>query len=112
MNRLILIALLAAPLALVAGCNVTDNGNGSSTISVDQNKIDHGTAVLANEASKAGAEATNAIENAGPKLEKAGADIKERAGRVADKADNINVDVDLNTADDKPAAPASTPAKK
>ncbi len=112
MTRSIKTALFAAPLLLaaplmLAGCNVTDNGNGSSTISVDQNKIDRGADVLANEAAKAGDEAANAIENAGPELKKAGSDIKERAGRVADKADNVNIDVDLNTANDKPA-----PAKK
>jgi predicted small secreted protein len=109
MTRSLKTALLVTPL-LLAGCNVTDNGNGSSTISVDQNKIDRGADVLANEASKAGAEATNAIKNAGPELKKSAADIQERAGRVADKADNINVDIDLNTADDKPASPP--PASK
>ena len=106
MTRLI---LAAAPFLALAACNVTDNGNGSSTISVDQNKIDHSADVLANEATKAGDAAANAIENAGPELKKAGSDIKERAGRVADKADNINVDVDLNTANNKPAEPAKKP---
>lgn len=112
MTRSILLPLLAAPSLLLGACNVTDNGNGSSTISVDQNKIDRGADVLANEAAKAGDQAANAIENAGPELEKAGSDIKERAGRVADKADNINVDIDLNTANDRPAPDKPEPAKK
>lgn len=99
------IAVLAASFALLAGCNVTDNGNGSSTISIDQNKIDQGADVLANEAAKAGDQAANAIQNAGPELEKSASDIKERAGRVADKVDNVDVDVDLNSADDKTASP-------
>ena len=102
---MIRILFAAAPLLALAACNVADNGNGSSTISIDQNRIDAGADALANEASKAGDKAANAIENAGPELEKAGADIKERAGRVADKAENIDVDIDLNTANDKPKAP-------
>ena len=94
MTRLI---LAAAPFLALAACNVTDNGNGSSTISVDQNKIDHSADVLANEATKAGDAAANAIENAGPELKKAGSDIKERAGRVADKADALGEEIDRST---------------
>ena len=51
-------------------------------------------------------EAANAIQNAGPAIEKSASDIKERAGRVADKVDNVDVNVDLNTADNKPAPKA------
>ncbi len=90
---------LAAPLLLLGACNVTDNNNGSSTISVDENRIERGTDILANEASKAGAKAANAVENAGPALEKSADDIQERAGRVADRIDNVDVDVDLDTRD-------------
>ncbi len=111
MNRLILALALPAPLLMLGACNVTDNGNGSSTISVDQNKIDQGADALANGAAKAGDEATNAIQNAGPEIEKSASDIKERAGRIADKADNVNLHVDLNTADDKPP-PAPAPKTK
>ena len=103
MNRSTTAALLA-PLLLLAGCEVTDNNNGSSTISLDENRIEQGTDLIANEAAEVGDQAANAIENAGPELRQSASDIKERAGRVADKVDNI--DVDLNTADDKP-----TPAK-
>ncbi|MDQ3075247.1 MAG: hypothetical protein M3Q88_06525 [Pseudomonadota bacterium] len=102
MNRLILPAV-AAPLLMLGACNVTDNGNGSSTISVDENRIDQGADALANQASKAGDQAVNAIQNAGPEIEQSASDIKERAGRVADKAENIDVDLDLNTANDQPA---------
>ena len=105
MNRFSTFALVTC-FALLGACNVTDNGNGSSTISIDQNKIDQGADVLANEATKAGDEAANAIQNAGPAIEKSASDIKERAGRVADKVDNVDVNVDLNTADDKPAPKA------
>ena len=105
MNRLSTLALVSS-FALLGACNFTDNGNGSSTISIDQNKIDQGADVLANEATKAGDEAANAIQNAGPAIEKSASDIKERAGRVADKVDNVDVNVDLNTADNKPAPKA------
>ena len=94
MHRII---LAAVPLLALAGCNVTDNGNGSSTISVDENKIDAGADLLANEAAKAGDQAANAIENAGPRLEQSAAEIKERAGRVADKADALGDEVDRST---------------
>ena len=100
MNRS-LIAPLAVLLSLGA-CNVTDNNNGSATISLDENRIEAGAEALANGAEEAGDKAANALENAGPKIEQGAADIRERAGRVADKAENIDVDVDLNTAD-KPA---------
>lgn len=100
MNRFALAALVA-PIALLAACNMTDNGNGSTTISIDENKIEQGTDVLANEAAKAGDQAANVLQNAGPEIEKSASDIKERAGRVADKVDNIDVDVDLNTAKDQ-----------
>ena len=106
MNRLI----LAAPLLLLAACNVTDNNNGSSTISIDENRIEAGTDALANEASKAGAKAANAIENAGPELEKSASDIKERAGRVADKAEALGQEVERDI-DASVTTPAETTNK-
>jgi hypothetical protein len=99
-------AVLIAPLALLAACNMTDNGNGSTTISIDENRIEAGTDALANEAAKAGDEAANTLRNAGPELEQSASDIRERAGRVADKVDNVDVDIDLNAANDKPAPKA------
>ncbi len=99
MNRLTTAAPLAAALLALGGCNVTDNNNGSSTISIDENRIEQGTEALANEASKAGDKAVNAIENAGPAIEQSADDIQERAGRVADRVENVDVDVDLDTSD-------------
>ena len=126
MNRLTA-ATLAAPLLLLGACNMTDNGNGSSTISVDENKIEQGTEFVANQASEAGETAVNAVENAGPELQNTASDIKERAGRVADKvgpaventaskiekgagnvadkAKNVDVDVDVKS-DNKPVPKA------
>ncbi len=103
MNRLLITPLAAALFALGA-CNVTDNNNGSSTISVDENRIEQGTDMLANEASEAGAKAVNAVENAGPAIEKSANDIQERAGRVVDRVENVDVDVDLDTSDRKTTA--------
>ena len=100
-------ASLILPLALLGACNMTENSNGSTTISIDENRIEAGTDALANEAEKAGDKAANALQNAGPEIEQSASDIKERAGRVADKVDNIDVDVDLNTANDKPAPKAN-----
>ena len=99
MNRL---PLAAFPLLALAACNVTDNNNGSSTISIDENRIERGADVLANEASEAGDKAADVLRNAGPEIEQSAADIKERAGRVADKVDNVDIDVDLNTARETP----------
>ncbi len=107
MNRLT-IAALAAPSLLLGACNVTDNNNGSSTLSIDENRIEQGGDLIASEAAKAGDKAVNAIENAGPRIEQSASDIKERAGRVANKVDNVDVDVDLDTRNNKPA-PATAP---
>jgi len=95
---------LALPVLLLGACNMTENENGSSTISLDENRIERGAELVANEASEAGEKAANAIENAGPIIENSASDIQERAGRVADKVENVDVDVDVNTADDKPKA--------
>ena len=51
MNRFA-IAALAAPLLVLGACNVTDNNNGSTTISLDENRIEAGTEMLANEATR------------------------------------------------------------
>ena len=98
---------LAAPLLLLGACNVTDNNNGSSTISVDENRIEQGTDMLANEASKAGAKAVNAVENAGPAIEQSASDIKERAGRVADKAEALGDEIERDV-DAEVTTPAET----
>ena len=100
MNRFNILAL-AAPLLALGACNMTDNGNGSTTISIDENRIEEGTDMLANQAEKAGDKAVNAIENAGPALENSADDIQERAGRVANRVENVDVDVDLDTSDGK-----------
>ena len=85
------------PLLLVGACNVTDEGNGSTTVSLDENRIEAGTDALFNKTEEAADAAVNGIENAGPAIENSAADIKERAGRVADRVEKVDVDVDLDT---------------
>ena len=95
-----MIAIL--PLLLAGACSVTDEGNGSTSVSLDENRIEAGADALLNETEQAADAAINGIENAGPAIENSAADIKERAGRVADKIEKVDVDVDLDSRD-KPA---------
>ena len=97
MSALKTLALL--PLLLAAACNVTDEGNGSTSVSLDENRIGATTDALLNETEQAADAAVNGLENAGPAIEKSAADIKERAGRVADKIEKVDVDVNLDTKD-------------
>lgn len=89
------------PLVIAAACSVTEENNGSSTISIDENRIAAGADALENGVAEAADVAVDKIENAGPEIEKSAADIKERAGRVADKAealgDRVEDRVDANT---------------
>ena len=98
-------SLCVMPLLLVAACNVTkDPGNDSTTVSIDQNRIEDAGNVLLNEAAEATDVAANAIENTVPAIENSAATIKERAGRVIDKAERV--DVDVNVGADNKAEPA------
>ena len=98
------LALCVVPLLLAGGCNVTkDPGNDSTTLSIDQNRIDNGADALLNEAAEATDVAANKIENAGPELENSAATIKERAGRVADKAEALGNRIETRVDRDKPA---------
>jgi len=102
------LALCAIPLLLTSACNVTkDAANDSTTISVDQNKIDNAGDALLNEAAQATEVAANKIENAGPEIENSAATIKERAGRVADKAETLGNRIETRVDRDKPAGNTS-----
>ena len=90
-------ALCLTPLLLAAACNVTkDAANDSTTLSVDQNRIENGADALLNEAAEATDVAANAIENTVPAIENSAETIKERAGRVANR-------IEARTDGDKPA---------
>ena len=98
-------ALCVMPLLIVAACNVTkDEANDSTTISLDQNRIANGADVALDKATEATEVAANKIENAVPIVENSAATIKERAGRVIDKAERIDVDVEVDA--DNKAQPA------
>ena len=97
-------SLCILPLLLAAACNVSkDAANDSTTLSIDQNKIENAGDALLNEAAQATEVAANKIENAGPELENSAATIKERAGRVADKAEALGNRVESKVDSDKPA---------
>ena len=60
--------LCLLPLMIVAACSVTEENNGSSTVSIDENRIAAGADAIENEAAKAADVAVNKIENAGPEI--------------------------------------------
>ncbi len=105
MSVLKIVGLL--PLLLAAACSVTDEGNGSTSVSLDENRIAASTDDLLNETEQAADAAINGIENAGPAIENSAADIKERAGRVADKIDKVDMDIDLDVKDKDKTANAN-----
>ena len=77
---------IALPILLLAACNVSkDDGNGTTTVSFDQNKAEETLGTVSNGAQAAG----GAIIN----------DVKEAGDTVQDKAGNVDIDIDTNTAD-------------
>ena len=103
-------ALCLIPLLFAAGCNVTkDSANDSTTVSIDQNKIENAGDALLNGAVQATEAAANKIENAGPEIENSAATIKERAGRVGDRAEALGNRIEARTDGDKPADNSAHP---
>jgi len=97
-------ALCLTPLLLAAACNVTkDAANDSTTLSVDQNRIENGADALLNEAAEATDVAANAIENTVPAIENSAATIKERAGRVGARAETLGNRIEARTDGNKAA---------
>jgi hypothetical protein len=80
-------AIVAIPLLLLAAaCNVSkDDGNGTTTVSFDQNQAEETLGTVSNQAQTVGGEIVN--------------DVKEAGDTVQDKAGNVDIDVDTNTAD-------------
>ena len=90
------------PLLLAAAaCNTRDEGNGTTVISLDENKVDQGLDQAGNALSSAGNEVEQAADKAGPALENAADQTgaaAERAGeRVEGAVRNTDVDVDVTT---------------
>jgi hypothetical protein len=79
-------AIIAIPLLVLAACNVSkDDGNGTTTVSFDQNQAEATLDTVGNQAQAVGGEIVN--------------DVKEAGDTVQDKAGNVDIDVDTNTAD-------------
>lgn len=75
--------LLALPLLALAACQVTkDDRNDTTTVAFNEDVAENAAADIANGAQEAGEAIANGAEN------------------VADKARNVDVDVDTNKADD------------
>lgn len=59
---------LAIPLLLLAGCNVSKDGN-AVTVQYDQNKAEQTAAVVSNTAQNIGGEIANDVQKTGAKIE-------------------------------------------
>ena len=83
--------VIALPLLLLAACQVTeDDANDSMTIQYNQDLAENVAADVAVGAQQAG----EAIANAGE-------DVANGAEAAVDRAENVDVDVDTNTADNR-----------
>jgi hypothetical protein len=75
---------IALPLFLLAACNVSkDDGNGTTTVSFDQNAAENTLDTVGDQAQNIGGEIVN--------------DVKETADKVDNKVGDV--DVDVNTSD-------------
>ena len=76
--------LIGLPLLALAACQVSqDDGNGTITAEFNQDV------------------AENALEDAGNFAENVGGAIANEAEDAADRAQNVDIDVDTNTADNR-----------
>ena len=72
------------PLMLISACNVSkDEGNGTTTVSFNEDEAANTLDAVGNDAREAG----GAILN----------DVKATTDKVADKVGNVDVDVDVHT---------------
>ena len=85
--------LSALPLLALAACNVSE-GNNSVTVSYNQDVAENAVADVAAGAKEAGAAIANGAEEAGEA-------VANGAETAADKARNVDIDVDTNTADNR-----------
>ena len=72
---------IALPLLLLAGCNVSQDGNGTTTVEYDQNTAEGALETAGNHAEQIG----GAIVN----------DVGEAADKVSNKVGDVDVDVDI-----------------
>ena len=78
------IAFALPALLLVSACNVSkDEGNGTTTLSFNEAEAANTLDAVSNDAKEAGGEILN--------------DVKETSEKVANKAGNLDVDVNVKT---------------
>ena len=78
-------ALIALPLALAA-CNVErDPGNDTTSISVNEQKVEGAVDGVGNALEDAGREVSEAADKAAPAIEDAASDVGNAADRAGDK---------------------------
>ncbi|GLR48453.1 hypothetical protein [Sphingomonas astaxanthinifaciens] len=104
MNRSLL--LIALPLGLAA-CNVErDPGNDTTSVSVNEAKVDKALDDAGNGLQAAASDVRNAAEKAGPVLANAADDVGDAAKNAGDKiengADKAAADVRQETRDNPP----------
>ena len=79
----------AVPLLTLSACNVErDAQNDTTTLSIDENKVDQGLDQAGNALEGAAGEVKNAAQDAGPVLENAASDIGDAASRAGQKIEN------------------------
>ncbi|MEO6361525.1 MAG: hypothetical protein ABIO43_13285 [Sphingomicrobium sp.] len=72
---------IALPLLLMAACNVSKDGNGTTTVEYDQNTAESALDTAGNKAAQIG----GAIVD----------DVEESADKVGNKIGDVDVDVDV-----------------
>ena len=83
------ILLLGLPLIALSACNVSkDAENGTTTISVDKDRVDAAADEAGNALEGAAGEVRNAADRAGPVLENAAEDVGAAASRAGDRIEN------------------------
>lgn len=78
--------LIALPLLVLAGCNVTKDGN-AVTVQYDQNTAENTLADVGNTAENVAADIGNDVKATGDKIE----------NKVGDKDVDVNVNADVKT---------------
>lgn len=83
------ILFLGLPLLALSACNVDrDAGNDTTTLSVDEQKVDTTLDQAGNLAEDAAGEVKQAADKAGPVLKDAAQDVGNAADRAGDKIEN------------------------
>ena len=93
------LSIAIVPMLMLGACNVSrDDANDTTTLTVDEQRVENTAEDVGNLAERAADEAGEALQNAGPAIENTAETIGERAERVGQRAENAvdRVDVDVN----------------